>query len=115
WQAVREQRAEFFIADGPAALWRISVPSAAPALELPGPTLVEWGGALRWLRADAGDEAVRNAAAAHGGHATLFRGRLPGVHVFHAPSPALMRLHRNLKREFDPHGIFNPGRMFAGL
>jgi FAD/FMN-containing dehydrogenase len=23
-----------------------------------------------------------------------------------------MALHKNLKREFDPSGIFNPGRMY---
>ncbi|MFM8767859.1 MAG: glycolate oxidase subunit GlcE, partial [Rubrivivax sp.] len=33
----------------PAALWRLSVPSVAPPLALEGNTLVEWGGAQRWL------------------------------------------------------------------
>jgi glycolate oxidase FAD binding subunit len=28
-------------------------------------------------------------------------------------SPALHAIHRRLKREFDPAGIFNPGRMYA--
>ena len=27
----------------------------------------------------------------------------------------LATLHRRLKAHFDPHGIFNPGRMVAGL
>jgi glycolate oxidase FAD binding subunit len=25
----------------------------------------------------------------------------------------LMQLHRQLKARLDPHGIFNPGRMYA--
>jgi len=30
-------------------------------------------------------------------------------------SPALAMLHRNLKAEFDPAGIFNPGRLYADM
>ena len=30
-------------------------------------------------------------------------------------SGELIRLHRALKREFDPAGILNPGRMYADL
>jgi glycolate oxidase FAD binding subunit len=29
--------------------------------------------------------------------------------------PALERLHRRLKERFDPHGIFNPGRLLKGI
>jgi glycolate oxidase FAD binding subunit len=29
--------------------------------------------------------------------------------------PVLMNLHRRLKAAFDPAGILNPGRMYAGL
>ena len=52
----------YFAGDVP--LWRLSVPSHAPALGLPGDQMIEWGGALRWLRtaADAGDSARRGAA-----------------------------------------------------
>jgi glycolate oxidase FAD binding subunit len=28
---------------------------------------------------------------------------------------ALQRIHRELKKSFDPAGIFNPGRLFPGL
>ena len=45
WLSLREQRHAFF--DGEAQLWRISIPSTSPALDLPGAQLVEWGGALR--------------------------------------------------------------------
>ena len=35
--------------------------------------------------------------------------------VFHPMAPALASIHRNLKNEFDPAGIFNPGRMYMEL
>ena len=35
--------------------------------------------------------------------------------VFHPLPTGLMNLHRRLKQAFDPHGIFNPGRMYREL
>jgi glycolate oxidase FAD binding subunit len=116
WAAVREQTLPFFdgLPEGK-PLWRLSVPSTAPALALPGDELIEWGGALRWWRTDAAPDAVRAAAADAGGHATLFRGGDRAAGVFAPLQPALMTLHRRLKAEFDPRGIFNPGRMYPDL
>jgi glycolate oxidase FAD binding subunit len=60
---------------------------------------------------------LRQAAARAGGHATLFRpgADRPGpVTGRFAPLAApLDRIHRELKRQFDPAGIFNRGRMYA--
>jgi glycolate oxidase FAD binding subunit len=112
-QAIREQGHAFFADDR--ALWRLCVPAATPPLDLPGPQLLEWGGAQRWLRSAAAPAAIRAAAARVGGHATLFRGGDRAGEVF-APLPeSLMALHRNLKRAFDPAGIFNPGRLYPDL
>jgi glycolate oxidase FAD binding subunit len=30
-------------------------------------------------------------------------------------APTLERIHRDLKREFDPAGILNPGRLYPGF
>jgi len=60
WEGVREQTHAYFAGEAP--LWRVSVPSHAPRLALAGDTLIEWGGALRWLRTDADAAAVRAAA-----------------------------------------------------
>ena len=98
-----------------APLWRISVPSATPPLRLPGEPLIEWGGALRWLCSQADARTVREAARHAGGHATLFRGGDKSVGVFQPLTPALMKIHQELKREFDPQGIFNRGRMYQDL
>jgi glycolate oxidase FAD binding subunit len=35
--------------------------------------------------------------------------------VFDPPPPPLMALTRRLKAAFDPAGILNPGRMYAGI
>lgn len=110
WQALREHRLPFF-GDG-RPLWRLSLPPAAAPVNLPGDTLLDWGGAQRWLKTDADGAAVREAASRLGGHAARFRGGDRAAGVF-APLPTpLLRLHRNLKQTFDPAGIFNPGRLY---
>ncbi len=111
WTDLREQRLRFFAGARP--LWRISLPSTAEPLGLAAPQLIEWGGALRWLRTERPADEIRSRAAELGGHATLFRGGDRSAGVFTRPSAALMNIHRRLKAEFDPAGIFNPGRMYA--
>ena len=117
WQGLREQTDTFFAgsADGDTPLWRLSLPSTTAPLTLPGRQLIEWGGAQRWFRTDAPETQVRAAATAVGGHATLFRAATrvkDGVNVFTPLPPVLAGLQANLKKAFDPRGIFNPGRMF---
>ncbi len=109
WAALRDQNNAFFAGEMP--LWRISVPPATPPLALRGEQLIEWGGAQRWLRTDLDAASIRQAVARVGGHATLMRGGEGGA-VFHPLAPALAKIHRNLKDAFDPHGIFNRGRMY---
>ena len=113
WMALREQTAAFFAGDAP--LWRLSLPSVAPPLDLPGSQLIEWGGAQRWLRGAVASGQVRDAAARVGGHATLFRGGDKAGGVFAPLSPALMEVHRRLKQSFDPYGVFNCGRLYPEL
>jgi glycolate oxidase FAD binding subunit len=79
----------------------------------------EWNGAQVWL-ADAEPAAVAAIAHACGGDATLFRrpvdgSTADGTDVFAPLPPALLELHRAVKRVFDPAGILNPGRMYADL
>ena len=110
WQDIREHTAAFFASAK--ALWRLSLKSTTPPLNLPGAQLFEWNGAVRWLAADADATAVRAAAQFGGGHATLFRGGDKTTGVFQPLPPALLAIERNLKRTFDPAGIFNPGRLY---
>ena len=120
WTLCRDQRLPWFMARGERDLWRLSVPQTAPELDLPEPPLIEWHGAQRWVRAGRGATArLRQAAAAAGGHATLFIAngaqgeRATGR--FDVLTPPVERIHHELKREFDPAGIFNRGRMYPDL
>jgi len=123
WCGLRDQTHEFFAA-GPSGsdehLWRLSLPSTTPhLLALNEPQWIEWGGALRWVRTNAGAERLRALAREHGGHATLFRAADDAarseIGAFTQVSPALMKIHQRLKQELDSHSIFNPGRLYAGL
>ena len=111
WSALRHGRLPLFAAEG---VWRLSLPPAAPPLALPGEPLIDWGGALRWYADLPAEVAVREVARAAQGTALRWRGPAPDGR-FH-PLPAVnASLHRRLKERFDPRGVFNPGRLIAGL
>lgn len=119
WQACRDLRLPFFTAPDSSqlALWRLSVPQTAPALDLPYAQLIEWHGGQRWLWAPPQAEAqLRQAAAEVGGTATIFIAShtdSTGASARFSPlKPPLDRIHQRLKREFDPAGIFNRGRLY---
>ncbi len=124
WAQCRDQQLPFFNAppptscDPPLGLWRLSLPPTAPVLALPWPPLVEWFGGVRWLWAplDAGAP-LQAAARAAGGHATLFVAPAScntwaGAR-FATVNSAEMAIMQRLKASFDPHALFNPGRLFA--
>ena len=118
WMGLREQTLAFFALQGDEALWRVSLPDSAAPLAF-GATLIEWGGAQRWVKRSGerlADDAlaIRSAAANACGHATLFRSAYKSVPVFSPLKAPLDRIHRELKRQFDPSGVFNPGRMLPG-
>jgi glycolate oxidase FAD binding subunit len=130
WQSLRDQQLPWFAtAEGPDALWRLSVPQTAPVLALDGAApLIEWHGGQRWYKA-APEQAtrIREIARAAGGHATLFRRPVMSANAkanadadaqdsvprFDAMSAPVERIQRALMREFDPHGLFNRGRLLA--
>jgi len=115
WNLCRDQQLPWFVERAGRDLWRLSVPQTAPVLDLPEPPLVEWHGGQRWVRTEAGAGApLRQVAAQAGGHATLFAAARPesAGSRFTPLAPALARIHRELKRQFDPVGIFNRGRLY---
>ena len=110
WESVREQQLPFFAAAR--ELWRVSLPVDSPPLPVTGPTLIEWGGSLRWLPGPQDASALRTLAARLGGHATLYRSPLQRpADPFQPLSVAMLSVHKRLKAVFDPHGIFNRGRL----
>ena len=123
WQALRHQNMDFFKLQGDECLWRLSVPDTAPDLQL-GDTLVEWHGAQRWVKLPYTDAMlIRGKVNALGGNAALFiapqaintPARVENKVIFNPLKAPLDRIHRDLKRQFDPAGIFNRGRMFADM
>jgi glycolate oxidase FAD binding subunit len=125
WRGIRD--AAPMARDRDAAIWRVSVrpsagPSVAAAAEAIGAAwFMDWGGGLVWISApatEAAHQAVCAAARAAKGTWLLFR----APHALRAavevvpPEPApLARITRDVKAAFDPRGILNPGRMFAGV
>ena len=121
WTDCREQRLPWFKERAPGQdLWRLSVPQTAPVLDGSGSPLIEWHGAQRWMCAQPGPEdakRLRAAATAAGGNATLFiatnEGDTSATGHFDSLKAPLDVIQRNLKRSFDPAGIFNRGRLVA--
>lgn len=128
WAAVRDVAP--FQAPDPRPLWRISTaPTAGPGVvaaiqaTVQSEAIYDWACGLIWLAADADapDAAattVRAAVQAAGGHATLVRAPAQtraAIDVFEPLSAPLAAITKGLKREFDPRGILNPGRMYAGV
>lgn len=124
WRAVRDATP---FADGTQnPVWRISTaPSEAPRIATAiraaakADVFFDWAGGLLWVRmpGKAAEEwAVRSALAGRG-HALLLRADpalRASAQVFEPLEPGLAALSRRLKESFDPKGILNPGRMYAG-
>ena len=130
WRSIRDVVP--FAANGPVGghdVWRIST-APTRGVEI-GRTLVDeagaevlydWAGGLIWAALPRSDDAraglVQSTVAAAGGHATLIRVPVAvraKVDVF-TPEPApLAALTQRVRKAFDPQGVLNAGRMWAGV
>ena len=81
-------------------IWRLSTHSLAPIEHVYD--LLDWGFAQRWLM-----DPESNPVSAEG-HWTCISNTIPSFGSLNALE---QKLHRNLKKVFDPNGIFNPGRL----
>jgi len=113
WYRLKEHELEFF--EQGKNIWRVSLASNSPILNLHGTQFYEWNGALRWLASDDEGEKIRNEVSRYGGHAVCFHQFGKQEQVFHPLDTGLLKINRNLKSAFDPDAILNPGRMYAEI
>jgi len=130
WRAVRDVTP--FVATPEAVarpVWRIvTAPSRGAELArmiaavADAEVLYDWAGGLVWVMLapsdDAGAALVRRAVSACGGQAMLIRAPAAiraATDVFAPQEPGLAGLTKRVKQGFDPNGVLNPGRMWAGV
>ncbi len=125
WRSVRQVRP--FAVSQERPLWRISTApgkgfEVAAAITPAAQMFYDWGGGLIWVAMPFADEpdagSIRRAVAALGGHATLVRAPAAiraSVAVFEPQGAGLAALSKRVKDGFDPKGVLNPGRMWAGV
>jgi glycolate oxidase FAD binding subunit len=130
WRSIRDVTP--FAANGLAGtrdLWRISTaPTCGGEIgrslieQADAEILYDWAGGLVWAAlpasADARAPLVRTAVTASGGHATLVRAPAAvraAVEVFTPEAPAIAALTKRVRESFDPQGVLNAGRMWAGV
>jgi len=125
WKAIRD--VERLSADDARFVWKLSLtPSKAPetvariSKQLDVQYFYDWAGGLVWLGVPRSNQAyayiIRTCV--QDGHATLFRAEdevRERVEVFQPQLPALSALTRRIKTSFDPHGVYNHGRMYKDI
>jgi glycolate oxidase FAD binding subunit len=104
WSDLKEHQHTFFMEKE--NLWRCIVPPATPLFSEPKNTLIEWQGALRWVKSK--NPRIQKQVIAIGGDAELFY--QPSVPQL---SDSLLDLHQRVKQAMDPSGIFNIGRLLG--
>jgi glycolate oxidase FAD binding subunit len=127
WQSVRQVQPFATNAAHQRPLWRISCPPSkgykiAAAVTPAAQMFYDWAGGLLWVAMPFADEAdaasIRAAVKGVGGHATLVRAPAAvraSVDVFEPQDTDLRALNKRVKEGFDPKGVLNPGRMWAGV
>lgn len=110
-------------------LWRITVaPSKAAQIVralsafFDLSAAYEWSGGLLWLETPPSSEAsvteLRRVLAEFEADSMLMRAPRPvrsSIEVFHPLPLTKMKLVQAIKKAFDPAGVLNPGRMYAGV
>jgi glycolate oxidase FAD binding subunit len=126
WRGIRDA-APFASGSKDRMIWRVSVPPArgcqlAEMISTSAQMYYDWAGGLIWLALipsdDGGAAMLRRIVASVGGHATLVRAPAAiraKIDVFQPQDAGNAALSKRVKDSFDPKGILNPGRMWAGV
>lgn len=128
WRAVRDAL-PFAVPSRPSSmLWRITTAPAQGAgliaklrEKVDAEVLYDWAGGLIWMQCSEAEDmrsALHSTVAAFGGHAILVRAAAAlraSTPAFSPQEPVLAGLTKRIKAGFDPNGVLNPGRMYAGV
>jgi glycolate oxidase FAD binding subunit len=126
WTAVRQVRPFTVEGELERPLWRVSTtPSRAAEIAnfiSPGAQMFyDWAGGLIWIAMPTPEPdavSLRAAVGEIGGHATLIRAPASvraALDVFQPQDAGMAALTKRVKDSFDPKGVLNPGRMWAGV
>ena len=127
WLSVRQVKPFTGEAARARPLWRISTaPSRgheiAAAITPAAQMFYDWAGGLLFVAMPFSDEldagSIRAAVKGVGGYSTLVRAPAAvraAVDVFEPQETNLRALSKRVKEGFDPKGVLNPGRMWAGV
>ncbi len=127
WLSVRQVKPFTGEAARARPLWRISTaPSRgheiAAAITPAAQMFYDWAGGLLFVAMPFSDEpdagSIRAAVKSVGGYSTLVRAPAAvraAVDVFEPQEANLRALSKRVKEGFDPKGVLNPGRMWAGV
>ena len=116
WESIKEQQHSFFT-DSDDLLWRFAIAPLSAPLPFEQTTLIEWYAGQRWIKGQLSATQAQQIAQQNGGHATLFRGKKPDNTSVFTPlsfnplTAPLTIVQERIRQTFDPHGIFNTGRM----
>jgi glycolate oxidase FAD binding subunit len=105
WQAAREGR--LLQPQDNQTLWRWSGPSDTPINTVSNTSLINWAGSERWVL-----ESNSNSPA---GGLTQHLGGDRMAEVYGAVNASQQALQQRIKYAFDPHGIFNAGRLYSWM
>ena len=108
WHQLRERQLSFFSTSQP--IWRFSIKSTVPHFLSDDHWLIDWAGSQRWLAGNYSLMELETMASQAGGHVSLYQG--DGKAMLPVPDTVTRALLIRLKKAFDPHRIFNPGRLY---
>lgn len=104
WPTLADAPHTFFKKDD-SRLYRLSLPPATPHLAIPGKWLIDWGGALRWLKTHLPRSQWQQSVTQAGGRVLSWPAKRQSWLA--TGEPSMERLQSRIRQAFDPNGVFS--------